>query len=395
MRPAGDRNGPLARLNAFIHHESTAGLILVAAALAAIAIYNIPGLRTAYDNLLNLPAAVSLGDIGLSKTLRHWIDDGLMAVFFFLVGLEIKRELREGNPASLGQVALPAIAAAGGMLAPALIYVAFNWGDRELLRGWAIPTATDIAFALGALSIAGSRVPPALKVFLLTLATFDDLGAIVIIALFYTASLSLASLVGAAVCLGVLIAMNLLKVGRTAPYVAVGVALWAFVLKSGVHATLSGVALAMTIPLYRKDGTPMLAAIEEALHPYVKFAVLPLFAFANAGIPLAGFSLGKLLASLPLGIIAGLVVGKPVGVLIAAVAAIALGFAKLPEGTSWRQMMAASCLAGIGFTMSLFIGGLAFTSPELENQLRAGVILGSIISTALGIGLMFSIRRAD
>jgi NhaA family Na+:H+ antiporter len=385
---------PQSRLLAFIHHETTAGLLLVVAAVAAIAAYNIEDLRIYYDGMLQTKATVAIGDLGISKAVVLWINDGLMALFFFLVGLEIKREVLEGNLSSRDQIVLPALCAVGGMAAPAIVYSLFNWGDAKLMEGWAIPAATDIAFALGALSLAGSRVPPALKVFLLTLATLDDLGAIVIIALFYTTNLSVLSLAGAGAALVVLFHLNRMHVSRTAIYVLVGLAMWVFVLKSGVHATLAGVALALMIPLRRKDGTPFISALEEGLHPYVTFLILPLFAFANAGLPLDGFSAAKMGETLPLGIAAGLVVGKPLGILLAAVLAVLTGVAKLPERCNWLHIAGVGCLAGIGFTMSLFIGGLAFETPDMMAAVRVGVIAGSVVSTVLGIAvLMLAVRR--
>jgi len=376
---------------AFIQHETTAGLILVLAAVAAIAVYNVAPLRPLYDGLLHAPVDLSVGGFYLKKTLIHWINDGLMAIFFFLVGLEIKREILEGNLSSREQIVLPAIAAVGGMAAPALIYIFINAGQSELLRGWAIPAATDIAFALGALSLAGKRVPVSLKVFLLTLATLDDLGAVVIIALFYTAQLSVIALLLAGVALLVLLLLNRFHVGRTGAYLFVGLALWLFVSESGVHATLAGVALAMMIPLQRADGSALIHPIEHALHPYVKFLILPLFAFANSGIPLEGFAVSKVMETVPLGIAAGLVIGKPLGILAAVAAAIGLGWARLPEGCGWRHMAAVGCLAGIGFTMSLFIGSLAFASPDLETSVRVGVITGSVISAILGVTILMTV----
>jgi NhaA family Na+:H+ antiporter len=381
------------RLNEFIHHETTAGLILVLAALAAIVANNVTALRPGYEAFLQTPVSVSIGSHGLGKPSLLWINDGLMAIFFFLVGLEIKREVLEGNLSSRDQFVLPAIAAVGGMVAPALIYILCNVAHPELRGGWAIPAATDIAFALGALSLAGNRVPVALKVFLLTLATLDDLGAIVIIALFYTADLSVLSLALAAAALLVLFLLNRMHSARTALYVFAGVAMWVFVLKSGVHATLAGVALAMMIPLRRQDGSPFIHDLEEGLHAYVKFLILPLFAFANAGIPLDGFDLAKLTDSLPLGIESGLVIGKPLGILGAIAIATRYGVARLPEGCSWRHMAGVACLAGIGFTMSRFIGSLAFESPALTTSVRIGVIVGSVISTALGVTILMTSRR--
>lgn len=375
-------------LTRFINHEATAGLALVVAAAAALVLTNI-GFAEFYDHFLELPVSVHIGPIGLDKTLVHWINDGLMAIFFFLVGLEIKREVLQGNLSSREQIALPAIAALGGMAAPALVYAFFNQGNAETLRGWAIPAATDIAFALGALALVGSRVPLSLKVFLLTLATLDDLGAIVIIALFYASDLSLIGLGLAGVAFACLIVLNRLRIDRTAPYLFFGLAMWVFVLESGVHATLAGVALAMTIPLLRTDGTGFIHALEEGLHPYVKFLILPLFAFANAGIPLAGVSLEALTSSLPLGIAAGLLIGKPLGISLAVFACVSLGLAKLPERANWLHMIGVGCLAGIGFTMSLFIGTLAFDSPAQIDAVRLGVIAGSVLSTILGLAILW------
>lgn len=382
------------RLLAFIHHEATAGLILVLAAAAAMAIYNVDWLRPYYDGLLGAPVTVSFGALGLSKPALLWINDGLMAVFFLLVGMEIKREILEGNLSSRDQIVLPAIAATGGMVVPALIYAAINAGEAARLRGWAIPAATDIAFALGALSLAGSRVPPSLKVFLLTLATLDDLGAIVIIAIFYTADLSLLSLGLAGAAIAVLLVLNVLRVDRMAPYVLVGFALWIFVLKSGVHATLAGVVLGLAIPLRRRDGQDFLARVEEWLHPYVTFAILPLFAFANAGIPVSGFGLATLTQSLPLGIAAGLAIGKPLGILASVAAACRLGLARLPEACGWMHMVGVGSLAGIGFTMSLFIGSLAFSAETDMALVRVGVVTGSLVSAAVGLAVLgVAVRR--
>ncbi len=371
----------------FIHHEATAGFFLVLAAVAALVVTNI-GYAETYHYFLELPVSVRIGGIGLDKHLIHWINDGLMAIFFFLVGLEIKREVLDGNLSSREQIILPAMAAIGGMAVPALIYAFFNWGQSETIGGWAIPAATDIAFALGALALVGSRVPVSLKVFLLTLATLDDLGAIIIIAMFYTSGLSLTGLALAGAALFGLLALNRMKVERTAPYVFLGLAMWVFVLQSGVHATLAGVAAALTIPLKRGDGSKFIQALEENLHPYVKFLILPLFAFANAGIPLEGFSPATLSAPLPLGIAAGLVLGKPLGILLAVVGCVSLGLAKLPERATWLHIAGVGCLAGIGFTMSLFIGTLAFNTPEQIDAVRVGVIAGSVISTVLGLVIL-------
>jgi NhaA family Na+:H+ antiporter len=372
----------------FINHEATAGMVLVVAAAAALVVTNV-GYDTTYDHFLELPVSVRAGGIGLDKTLVHWINDGLMAIFFFLVGLEIKREVLQGNLSSRQQITLPAVAALGGMLVPAAIYIFFNLGNPETLHGWAIPAATDIAFALGALALIGTRVPVSLKIFLLALATLDDLGAIVIIAIFYTSNLSLIGLSLAGAALACLIALNRLRIDRTALYIFFGFAMWVFVLESGVHATLSGVALAMTIPLLRRNGTNFINVLEEALHPYVKFLILPLFAFANAGIPLSGLSMDSLTSSVPLGIALGLILGKPIGILLAVAACASLGIAQLPERATWIQMVGVGCLAGIGFTMSLFIGTLAFHTPTEIDAVRVGVVAGSIISTMLGLAILW------
>jgi Na+:H+ antiporter, NhaA family len=383
-----EKHGDPSALMRFINHEATAGLILVVAAAAALVLTNI-GFGDEYEYFLELPVSVQIGSIGLDKHLIHWINDGLMAIFFFLVGLEIKREVLQGNLSSRDQIILPAMAALGGMVAPALIFAYFNWGTSNI-GGWAIPAATDIAFALGALALVGNRAPLSLKVFLLTLATLDDLGAIVIIAIFYTADLSLVGLALAGIAFLGLLMLNRLKIDRVAPYIFLGIAMWIFVLKSGVHATLAGVALAMTIPLLKRDGSNFIHALEEALHPYVKFLILPLFAFANAGIPLEGFTLASLTAPLPLGISAGLILGKPIGILLAVAICVFLRFAKLPESATWVHMLGVGCLAGIGFTMSLFIGTLAFSAPEQIDAVRVGVIGGSVASTLLGLVILWT-----
>ena len=380
-RPTSESHRALRR---FIDHEATGGLILVAAAALALLATNIQGLAQLYDQLIELPVSNSVGSLGLKKSLYLWINDGLMAIFFFLVALEIKREMLDGHLSSRDQIMLPALAAVGGMAAPSLIYAYFNWSDPALLRGWAIPAATDIAFALGVLALIGSRAPIALKIFLLTLATLDDLLSIVVIALFYTENLSTTQLGLAGAAIAGLILLNRMHVSRVALYIFLGIALWVFVLKSGVHATLAGVVLGFLIPLKRRDGSPMVAAIEEGLHPYVKFLILPLFAFVNAGVPLAGLAPSALMASVPLGIATALVIGKPLGIMLVSLAAVALGIARLPEQVTWHHMLGVSALAGIGFTMSLFIGTLAFSDPALADAVRLGVITGSLISAALG-----------
>jgi len=388
-------------IKAFFRKESSVGILLMLATALAMLAANSP-LRGLYDLFLDTPLEVRLGAIFVGKPLLLWINDGLMAVFFLLIGLEVKREVLVGQLSSRAQIALPGLAALGGMLVPALIYAAINAGDAAALNGWAIPAATDIAFALGVLALLGNRVPSSLKIFLLALAIIDDLGAIVIIALFYSADVSGTMLLLALGCIAALILLNRLHVETLAPYIWVGSLLWLFVLKSGVHATLAGVALAFAIPLRsrtRPDHSP-LKQLEHALHPWVNFWILPLFAFANAGIPLAGVSLSDLLHPVPLGILLGLVLGKLAGVFGFSLAAIKLGWAALPAGASWRQLFGVATLCGIGFTMSLFIGGLAFehTGGEAGSYLlshRLGILSGSLLAGLLGYGLLRSPGRTS
>tara|TARA_R110000744_G_scaffold32936_2_gene76811 strand:+ start:2641 stop:3855 length:1215 start_codon:yes stop_codon:yes gene_type:complete len=374
-------------VNDFLKLEAASGIILMFAAVAAMIIANSP-FMIYYDMLLNIPVQVSVGTFEIAKPLLLWINDGLMALFFFLVGLELKREFIEGDLSQPGQVTLPAIGALGGMLIPALCYVAFNYNDPDAINGWAIPTATDIAFALGILSIIGSKVPLQLKVFLTSLAIFDDLGAIIVIALFYTDQLSLLSLVFAASILAILFMMNKRGVTNTAPYIFLGIVLWIAVLKSGVHATLAGVVLAFFIPINGKEGEPSpLKSLEDNLHSLVAFIVLPVFAFANAGISFAGIGMEQVMAPVPLGIIVGLVVGKQLGVFGFCFIAIKLGWAKLPTNVNWRLLYGAAILCGVGFTMSLFIGSLAFEQGNGVNlifQDRLGIVIGSLISGVFG-----------
>ncbi|MDF1794199.1 MAG: Na+/H+ antiporter NhaA [Thalassobaculaceae bacterium] len=376
-------------LAALIHHEAAPGVLLAIAAVVALVADNsvFAGL---YDRLLLAIVSITVEDVGIEKPLLLWINDGLMAIFFFLVGLEIKRELLKGKLSSLRTASLPAFGAIGGMVVPALIYVAFNAATPETLDGWAIPAATDIAFALGALALIGSRAPAGLKIFLLALAVLDDLGAIVVIAMFYTSNLSLTALGIAAAGLAVLLAMNLLGVRRIGLYIVVGLVIWVAVLKSGVHATLAGVVVALTVPLRVPDGDSNpgrspLEVLEHVLHPWVSFMILPLFAFANAGVPLAGISFGDLIAPVPLGIAAGLVIGKPVGILGVCWIAVRAGWANLPEGVNWPKLYGVAQLAGIGFTMSLFIGTLAFSDAETQAAVRMGVLGGTVISIVLGM----------
>ncbi|MGH8553906.1 MAG: Na+/H+ antiporter NhaA, partial [Methylococcales bacterium] len=329
-----------------------------------------------YFALLETPLSIHAGEFGLAKPLLLWINDGLMAVFFFLVGLELKREVLEGELSQPSQIVLPGIAAIGGIVVPAAIYAYLNWGDPVTLAGWAIPAATDIAFAVGVLALLGDRVPPSLKIFLLTVAIFDDLGAIIIIAVFYSGNLSALSLVLAGVAALVLFILNKKNVTRPAAYVLVGIVLWVAVLKSGIHATLAGVVLALFIPLKTNHGEErsLLRHFEQRLHPWVAYGVLPLFAFANAGISFHGLTFTSLLNPVPLGIAAGLFFGKLIGVVLAAGIAVSVGLAKLPSGTRWPEMCGIALVCGVGFTMSFFIGSLAFEdAPEYGAGVRLGV----------------------
>lgn len=379
-------------LGGFFQSEAAGGLILIAVAAMALGVANSP-LSGAYFQLLHLKVG------GLD--VLHWINDGLMALFFLLVGLEIKRELLDGELSTWSRRALPGLAALGGMAAPALIYVALQGGDPQTLRGWAIPAATDIAFALGILSLLGSRVPVSLKIFLTALAILDDLGAVLIIAVFYTDDLAVWALAAAAVALAILILMNRLKVMSLAPYAVVGLLLWWLVLQSGVHATLAGVALALTIPLrtslgVAEDETSPLHRLEHALQPWVAFAVVPVFGFANAGISFGGLSLAALLAPVPLGVAAGLFAGKQIGVFGTVWLAARFRLVEPPAGASWRQVYGVAVLCGIGFTMSLFIGLLAFDDSALQAATKLGVLAGSVLSAVWGYTVlrMGSVRSA-
>jgi len=376
----------LEAIREFLKLESASGIILVGAAVLALIINNSP-LSWLYDLFLETPVEVRIGALQLAKPLLLWINDGLMAIFFLLIGLEVKREILDGQLSSLSQVALPGFAAIGGMVLPALIYVIFNLTNSSSLNGWAIPAATDIAFALGILALLGSRVPLSLKLFLLTLAIIDDLGAIVIIAIFYSGDLSVTSLVFSAIAIAVLFAMNFFGVKRIAAYVVVGIILWICVLKSGVHATLAGVILAFAIPLRTNEDEPCpLREMEHSLHPWIAFGIMPIFAFANAGVSLEGMSLGKLLEPIPIGIALGLILGKQIGVFGFSFAAVKLGLAKLPEDLNWRLLYGTSILCGIGFTMSLFISTLAFDTSMGDNTVsaRIGILTGSFIAAISG-----------
>ncbi|OOE34329.1 Na+/H+ antiporter NhaA [Salinivibrio kushneri] len=367
----------------FLKMESAGGIVLIIAAVLAMFVAN-SDLQPLYDGTLHTYIA------GLS--VGHWINDGLMVIFFLLIGLEVKRELVQGALNSKDKATFPAVAAIGGMLAPALVYLAFNWGDPLAVSGWAIPAATDIAFALGVLALLGNRVPLALKVFLLALAIIDDLGVIVIIALFYSSDLSVVALAGAFAATLVLVAMNMRKVTSITAYVVVGLLLWFSVLQSGVHATLAGVVLGFAIPLKGKtdDDPSPLKKMEHALHPYVSYLILPIFAFANAGVSLDGVSLANLTEMLPLGIALGLLIGKPLGIFSFSWAAVKLGIAKLPARVNFTHIFAVSVLCGIGFTMSIFISSLAFVgvNGEFVTLSRLGILIGSTLAAVIGYAVL-------
>ena len=371
----------------FLRHESASGIILMGMAVLALVAANSP-LRAWYDLLLQTPVEIRIGGLHIDKPLLLWINDGLMAVFFFLVGLELRREIVEGELSEPSQVVLPAVAALGGMVVPVGIYLMLNAGDPANLQGWAIPAATDIAFALGIMSLLGDRVPVSLKVFLVSLAIFDDIGAVAIIALFYTSGLSVQALVIAAACLVILVAMNRLGVAQVSSYLWIGLIMWVAVLKSGVHATLAGVALAMCIPMRdpRNPEHSPLRDLEHDLHHAVAFIILPVFAFANAGISLAGLGLERVLHPVPLGIMLGLFVGKQVGVFGFSWIAVRAGIAQLPDGVRWGGLYGVALLSGIGFTMSLFIASLAFESTRIGDVFdeRLGILGGSLISGICG-----------
>ncbi|MDA1285703.1 MAG: Na+/H+ antiporter NhaA [Proteobacteria bacterium] len=374
-------------IDSFFLHEASGGILLILSAVAAMLVANSPLLQ-AYTDLLNTPLAVTINDEGISKPLILWINDGLMAIFFFLIGLELKREVLEGKLKNPRDVILPGIAAVGGMAIPALIFVFFNWNEPSNLQGWAIPAATDIAFALGVLALLGDRIPASLKVFLLTLAILDDIGAIIIIALFYTADLSLGHLSMALLPITGMAWQNMRGAHRVAPTLLLGLAVWVLVLESGVHATLAGVITAFFILLKDKHGKSPLHAVEHSLAPYVLFLIVPVFAFANAGVSLGGLGLNDLLAPLPLGIAAGLVLGKQLGVFGFTWALVKLRVVQLPIGATWAHIYGLACLAGIGFTMSLFIGGLSFANDAHTDAVKLGVLLGSGISAVLGYAVL-------
>ncbi len=374
-------------LQDFLQKESAGGIVLIFAAALALVVANSP-LSAAYADLLGMPVFLGVGDFSIAKPLLLWINDGLMAVFFFLVGLEVKREVIGGELSSWDKASLPVIAAIGGMLLPALVFVAFNTGQPANLAGWAIPAATDIAFALGILALLGKRVPVALKALLLGIAVIDDIGAIAIIALFYSGELNMAMIGYAAAALLLLSMIGRFKVASSIPYVLLTILLWVFVLKSGVHATLAGVAAAMCVPMTTRGDERPLERMEHALHPWVAFLVIPVFGFANAGVSLTGIEPAALLDPLPLGIALGLLLGKQVGIFGFAWLAVKSGLASLPREVNWRRLHALSLLAAIGFTMSLFIGGLAFADPAMVDAVKLGVLAGSSVAAAGGYLLL-------
>ncbi|WP_416304883.1 Na+/H+ antiporter NhaA [Neptunicella sp. SCSIO 80796] len=371
----------------FFKLESAGGILLMLAALLAMLCANTP-LNTYYELFLSTPVAVQVSTLVIAKPLLLWINDGLMAVFFFLVGLELKRELIEGELSDKRNIILPGVGAIGGMVAPALIYLYFNYDDPVAIEGWAIPAATDIAFALGVLTLLGSRVPTSIKIFLTSLAIFDDIGAILIIAFFYTAKISVTSLIVVSLCIPVLALFNYRNVESKSLYILVGIIMWVATLKSGVHATLSGVVLAMFIPIKSKnnpDYSP-LKSMEHDLHSVVAFFILPVFAFANAGISFTGMGMEQLFHGVPLGIAAGLFIGKQLGIFGLCWLAIKLRLSQLPQGMSWSSLYGTAALCGIGFTMSLFVGGLAFeeTGVNIIFDERLGIVLGSLLSGIVG-----------
>ena len=386
----------LSLIHQFFKMESSAGILLILAAILAIIFANTQ-LEPFYQLLLSTPVEVRVGALDIAKPLLLWINDGLMVVFFFLVGLELKRELLEGELSNKENVILPAVGAIGGMAAPALIYLYFNYGDPLAEKGWAIPAATDIAFALGVLALLGSRVPISIKIFLTSLAIFDDLGAILIIAFFYTAKISSTALIVVALCIPVLYLLNRYNVITNSPYIFIGIIMWVAMLKSGVHATLTGVILAMFIPLNVKgsDVSP-LRVLEHDLHAVVTFVILPIFAFSNAGINLTGVNLDQVFHSVPLGIALGLFFGKQIGIFLMCYITIKMKFASLPNGMSWSALYGTAILCGIGFTMSLFVGSLAFeaTGIDLIFDERLGIIMGSLTSGIVGyLILKYSLKK--
>ena len=373
----------------FFKLEAASGLVLLFAAIIALIVSN-SDLSTIYFSTLDKYIFIGIDKFGLKLSVLHWINDALMAIFFFFVTLEIKREFLQGELSDIKQALLPIIAAVGGMVVPALFYVFVNFGDSETLNGWAIPSATDIAFSLGVLSLLGKRVPLSLKVFLTALAIIDDLGAIVIIALFYSGDLSIKYLSLMLLAFLILLVINKLNIKKFLPYLVVGIFLWDFTHNSGIHATIAGVLLAMTIPHRKKEKDfSLLLKVEHAISPYVAFLIMPLFAFANAGVSLEGLSLNSLLDKVPLGIVLGLFVGKQLGVFVFSYISIKLKVAKMPNNSNWYNFYGVGVLTGIGFTMSLFVGNLAFVeNMQYMDGVKIGVLTGSLLSTLFGYFLI-------
>jgi NhaA family Na+:H+ antiporter len=376
-------------LRDFLKQESAGGIVLIIAAALALIIANTP-LASVYFGTLETKLNVSFGSFEINKALLLWINDGLMAIFFFLIGLEVKREIINGQLSTWDKASLPLVAAIGGMAIPALIYIGFNYNSPESIGGWAIPAATDIAFALGILSLLGPRVPVAMKALLLAIAVIDDIGAITVIALFYTGEIQIDMLIGGGISLALLFALGRMRVASTIPYILLTVVMWVFVLKSGVHATLAGVTAAMMVPMVARDGSRMLEHMEHGLHRWVAFLIIPIFGFANAGVSLIGISPAALLQPLPLGIALGLLIGKQVGIVGFAWLAVKSGIAKLPDGVGWRKIHGLSLLAAIGFTMSLFIGNLAFDDPAQVDAVKLGVLSGSLVAAFAGFFILKS-----
>ena len=373
----------------FFQLEAASGLVLLIAAIIALVISN-SIFSELYFSTLEQYLFIGINDFGLKLSVHHWINDLLMAVFFFFVTLEIKREFIQGELSNLKKALLPIIGAVGGMVVPALVYVSINFGNTETLNGWAIPSATDIAFSLGILSLLGSRVPISLKIFLTALAIIDDLGAILIIAFFYSGNLSITYLSLILISYILLLVLNKLGVKKFIPYLIIGALMWFFTYKSGIHATIAGVLLASTIPHRIKDKDfSLLIKLEHAISPYVAFLIMPIFAFANAGVSLMGLSLSSLLEPLPLGILLGLFIGKQVGVMVSSYLAVKLGAAQMPDNSSWLSLYGVSILTGVGFTMSLFVGNLAFAgSIHYMDGVKIGVLSGSLLSTIFGYFLL-------
>ncbi len=373
----------------FFKLEAASGLVLLFAAIIALVISN-SNLSELYFNTLNKYLFIGVNEFGLKLSILHWINDALMAIFFFFVTLEIKREFLQGELSNIKQALLPIIAAVGGMLIPALVYVFINFGDTQTLRGWAIPSATDIAFSLGVLSLLGKRVPISLKVFLTALAIIDDLGAILIIALFYSGDLNIKYLILMFLAFIILLIINKFNIKKFFPYLLVGFFLWDFTHNSGIHATIAGVLLAMTIPHRKKEKDfSLLIKIEHAISPYVAFGIMPLFAFANAGVSLEGLSISSLMDKVPLGIVLGLFLGKQIGVFVFSYIAIKLKIAQMPSNSNWFNFYGVGVLTGIGFTMSLFVGNLAFIENiEYMDGVKIGVLTGSLLSTLFGYFLI-------